>query len=283
MLASLVMAVAIPEAFGDRALLFAGAYVAIQVGRHLFLTFAAAGRGTIERERAGAILIWFVAAGVLWIAGGARRRHRAHAAVARGARDRLRRAARHRTGSPGARTSTATRGTVADVALRRALPAVHHHRARRVDRDHRRDDVRARARRRAARGVRRRVPRQRRALVAVLQLRRAASPSGGWSRPSNRTGLARDALHVPARRAGRGHHRDRGRRRARDRAPDARSCPARRSRRSSPGRRSTCSATCCSAADGRDDQLEAARRRDRLRGGGRGRRVRVRRSCSPRW
>jgi low temperature requirement protein LtrA len=70
MLASLVMAIAIPEAFGDRALLFAGAYVAIQVGRHLFLTFAAAERGTIERERSGAILVWFVAAGVLWIAGG---------------------------------------------------------------------------------------------------------------------------------------------------------------------------------------------------------------------
>ena len=70
MLASLVMAIAIPEAFGDRALLFAGAYVAIQVGRHLFLTFAAADRGTLERERAGAILTWFVAAGALWIAGG---------------------------------------------------------------------------------------------------------------------------------------------------------------------------------------------------------------------
>jgi low temperature requirement protein LtrA len=69
MLASLTMAVAIPEAFGDRALLFAVSYVAIQVGRHLFLTFAAAGRGTNERERAGRILAWFVAAGILWIAG----------------------------------------------------------------------------------------------------------------------------------------------------------------------------------------------------------------------
>jgi low temperature requirement protein LtrA len=69
MLASLLMAIAIPEAFGERALLFAGAYVAIQVGRHLFLTFAAAERGTVERARAGAILTWFVAAGVLWIAG----------------------------------------------------------------------------------------------------------------------------------------------------------------------------------------------------------------------
>jgi low temperature requirement protein LtrA len=69
MLASLTMAVAIPEAFGDRALLFVVSYVAIQVGRHLFLTFAAAEAGTIERERAGRILTWFVAAGILWIAG----------------------------------------------------------------------------------------------------------------------------------------------------------------------------------------------------------------------
>jgi low temperature requirement protein LtrA len=69
MLASLLMAIAIPQAFGDRALLFVASYVAIQVGRHSFLTFAAANRGTIERQRAGRILTWFVAAGVLWIAG----------------------------------------------------------------------------------------------------------------------------------------------------------------------------------------------------------------------
>src|SRR5439155_1217712 len=66
MLASLLMAVAIPEAFGSRALLFAGSYVAIQVGRHLFLTFVAAGPGTIQRERAGPILIWFAVAAALW-------------------------------------------------------------------------------------------------------------------------------------------------------------------------------------------------------------------------
>jgi low temperature requirement protein LtrA len=70
MLASFVMAIAIPEAFGDHALLFAGSYVAIQVGRHTFLTFGSAHAGTIERERAGRILAWFVAAGALWIAGG---------------------------------------------------------------------------------------------------------------------------------------------------------------------------------------------------------------------
>lgn len=69
MLVSLLMSVAIPEAFGAYALLFAGSYVAIQVGRHSFLAFVAAGRGTIERERAGRILMYFCAAGVFWIAG----------------------------------------------------------------------------------------------------------------------------------------------------------------------------------------------------------------------
>lgn len=69
MLGSLIMAVAIPEAFGDRALWFAGAYVAIQCGRHAFLAFAAAGHGTPERERAERILVWFAFAGIFWIAG----------------------------------------------------------------------------------------------------------------------------------------------------------------------------------------------------------------------
>src|SRR5918997_3478136 len=70
MLGSLLMAVAIPGAFGERGLLFAAAYVAVQVGRHTFLAFATAARGTLERERAERILVWFVAAGVLWLAGG---------------------------------------------------------------------------------------------------------------------------------------------------------------------------------------------------------------------
>jgi low temperature requirement protein LtrA len=70
MLASLVMAVAIPEAFGSRALLFVGAYVTIQVGRHTFLAFAASGPGTLERARAERILTWFVVSAVFWLAGG---------------------------------------------------------------------------------------------------------------------------------------------------------------------------------------------------------------------
>src|SRR5919107_1103701 len=69
MLVSLLMAVANPDGFGEHALLFAVSYVAVQVGRHVFLTFVAAEPRTIERERAGRILTWFVAAGVLWIAG----------------------------------------------------------------------------------------------------------------------------------------------------------------------------------------------------------------------
>src|SRR5919107_6320112 len=63
MLVSLLMSVAIPKAFEGQALLFAGSYVAIQVGRHSFLAFAAADSGTVERERAGRILTWFVAVG----------------------------------------------------------------------------------------------------------------------------------------------------------------------------------------------------------------------------
>jgi low temperature requirement protein LtrA len=69
MLASLLMAVAIPGAFGDRALLFACSYVAIQVGRQSFLTFVSSEGGDLERTRASRILIWFVVSGVLWIAG----------------------------------------------------------------------------------------------------------------------------------------------------------------------------------------------------------------------
>ncbi|CAN5419008.1 low temperature requirement protein A [soil metagenome] len=70
MFASLLMSIAIPEAFGERSLLFAASYVAIQFGRQTFLTFYAAGPGTRERARASRILIWFGVSGVLWIAGG---------------------------------------------------------------------------------------------------------------------------------------------------------------------------------------------------------------------
>jgi low temperature requirement protein LtrA len=71
MLASLLLAVSIPEAFGSRALLFACSYAAIQVGRHLFLTYVASERGTIERRRAARILAWLAASSTLWVLGAA--------------------------------------------------------------------------------------------------------------------------------------------------------------------------------------------------------------------
>ncbi len=69
MLASLLMSAAIPDAFEGEAVLFVASYLAIQLGRHTFLTFAAAEPGTLERTRAARILVWFVFAGVFWVAG----------------------------------------------------------------------------------------------------------------------------------------------------------------------------------------------------------------------
>ncbi len=67
-LASLLMAAAVPEAFGRHAALFAGAYVALQVGRNvagaLLLPRGHPLRAVFER-----IVVWSLAAGALWIAG----------------------------------------------------------------------------------------------------------------------------------------------------------------------------------------------------------------------
>jgi low temperature requirement protein LtrA len=68
MLASLLMAIAIPEAFGDRAVLFAVAYVAIQLIRNATVT-AVAPRGSASRATVVGILADSVAAGALLILG----------------------------------------------------------------------------------------------------------------------------------------------------------------------------------------------------------------------
>jgi low temperature requirement protein LtrA len=70
MLAGLLMAVAIPEAFGELGLLFAGAYVAIQIGRTAFLAFVGSERGSPDRNRDLHILVWFLFSAPFWIAGG---------------------------------------------------------------------------------------------------------------------------------------------------------------------------------------------------------------------
>ena len=69
MLGGLLMAVAIPEAFGDLGLLFAGSYVAIQIGRQTFLTFAGSEKGSLARRRDSRVLIWFFFSAPFWIAG----------------------------------------------------------------------------------------------------------------------------------------------------------------------------------------------------------------------
>jgi len=69
MLAGLLLSAALPEAFGGRGLLFAGAYVCMQVGRTAFALWAMRGSPANERNFQR-ILSWFVASGVLWIAGG---------------------------------------------------------------------------------------------------------------------------------------------------------------------------------------------------------------------
>jgi low temperature requirement protein LtrA len=69
MLASLMMSVAIPEAFSERGLMFALAYVAIQVGRTIFVVVAMERSSSLGRTFQR-ISFWFVASGVLWIIGG---------------------------------------------------------------------------------------------------------------------------------------------------------------------------------------------------------------------
>ncbi len=68
--ASMVMAIAIPDAFGDRAILFAGAYVALQAGRNLFNVWATRHDGSSLARTFQRILVWSLASGAFWIAGG---------------------------------------------------------------------------------------------------------------------------------------------------------------------------------------------------------------------
>lgn len=67
--AGLVMSTSLPEAFGDKGLVFACAFVTIQVGRGLF-TLWAVRRDEILRRNFQRICVWAVAGAVLWIAGG---------------------------------------------------------------------------------------------------------------------------------------------------------------------------------------------------------------------
>ncbi len=69
MLAGLVMSVAIPEAFGDRGLIFAAAYAAIQVGRTLFVLLQLEPGNALKRNFQR-MLVWLCVSAAFWIAGG---------------------------------------------------------------------------------------------------------------------------------------------------------------------------------------------------------------------
>ncbi|MBX4953366.1 hypothetical protein HJA95_28140 [Rhizobium binae] len=70
MMLGLVLSASIPEAFGDKGLLFAGAYVAMQVGRSLFTTYAMTRVDRANTLNFTRITVWLAVAGVFWIAGG---------------------------------------------------------------------------------------------------------------------------------------------------------------------------------------------------------------------
>jgi low temperature requirement protein LtrA len=69
MLASLLMSASLPDAFGERGLLFAGAYAAMQVGRTVFVVAALREEPGLRRNFQR-VLSWLLAAAVLWLAGG---------------------------------------------------------------------------------------------------------------------------------------------------------------------------------------------------------------------
>jgi low temperature requirement protein LtrA len=68
MLASLLMAAAVPEAFGDHGMLFAASYVGLQVGRNA-AGLALLARDHHLREVLERLLSWSVVSGALWLAG----------------------------------------------------------------------------------------------------------------------------------------------------------------------------------------------------------------------
>lgn len=66
---ALLVSAAIPDAFGERGLLFACSFAAIQVGRTLFVLYSL-GRGHALTPNFVRILCWLLVSAALWIAGG---------------------------------------------------------------------------------------------------------------------------------------------------------------------------------------------------------------------
>ena len=69
MLAGLVLSTSIPDAFGGRALAFAGAYVFMQLGRSLFMLWALRGHNASNYRNFLRINSWLALSAVFWMAG----------------------------------------------------------------------------------------------------------------------------------------------------------------------------------------------------------------------
>jgi low temperature requirement protein LtrA len=69
MVVGMVLTMSIPKAFGERGLIFAAAFVTIQLGRSLFTAWAMRNHPFQSRNFIR-ISAWFATSGVLWIAGG---------------------------------------------------------------------------------------------------------------------------------------------------------------------------------------------------------------------
>ncbi|CCH19935.1 low temperature requirement protein A [Micromonospora lupini] len=68
MIGAMTMAVAVPDAFGARAALFAITYVSLQIGRVVY--FHVAGHGRPDPRQTLRVLLWFGVSAPLWIIGG---------------------------------------------------------------------------------------------------------------------------------------------------------------------------------------------------------------------
>ena len=208
MIASLVMASAIPDAFTSRGETFAVAYVAMQLLRSAFMVWAFGLRDTMGRNYAQ-LLAWSAISGVVWIVGGAGPRPGRAAGDLGGGRGRRPRRAAARLPPAGSRCDADVRLDDRRRAPRRALPAAADDRVWRVVPEDRRE-LRARSRHgRGRQRVRRRFPARVGALEHLLP-----APRRAWG-PRDRAGWGGAAtarpLRLPVRPRGDGRRRDRGR------------------------------------------------------------------------
>jgi low temperature requirement protein LtrA len=70
MLAGLLLSIALPQAFGEQGMLFAGAYVFMQVSRTLFMLWAIGDASPANTRNFQRIAVWLITSGILWLTGG---------------------------------------------------------------------------------------------------------------------------------------------------------------------------------------------------------------------